>query len=145
MLSWSPDSIVDLLRKRSIPTSEIGTFHVYLRQLANELVRHIIQTISYHFPDVWSLTITLDHPDIHIYPDTMSSILGSFAYLEFLIIEFNVKLGRTVQAPYLDRKSEIAEAWAAECPRLGEIGFPDGSAVACNVGTNGAFGISPFP
>jgi hypothetical protein len=71
----------------------------------------------------------LDHPDIHVYPDTMSSILESFAYLEFLSIKFNVKLGRIVPAPYLSCKSEIAKAWAAECPRLGEIDFLDGSSV----------------
>jgi hypothetical protein len=142
MLSWSPEPIVDLLRKKSTPTSEIGTFNVHLCQLANEpVLRHIIQTISYHFPEVWSLTIILDHPDIHVYPDTMSSILGSFPYLEFLNIDFNVKLGRSVQAPYLDRKSEIAEAWAAECPRLEKITFPDDSAVACNVGTSS---VSPI-
>lgn len=51
--SWSPEPIVDFLRKKFIPTSEIGTFHVHLRPLANEpILRHIIQTISYHFQDV---------------------------------------------------------------------------------------------
>ncbi|RDB22382.1 hypothetical protein Hypma_010483 [Hypsizygus marmoreus] len=102
---------------------DIRHFHLYLESLAE--IENVISSVAICFPCVYYLTIAVRNADIHIYPDTMPAVLALLPQLEYLHIHFWDNSDAAAGGKYQDYRCQLAAAWAAKCPKLAWIMFPD--------------------
>jgi hypothetical protein len=121
----------------------ITRFTLFLPSISDESVlRPAISSIAEHFPQVTDLRLVVSDRDIHKVrptilehfnwidtelvqdPDVVSSILSPLRELRILCIDYQ-ELDDAAPSVYQADAQGIARRWAAKCPNLEHVMFPD--------------------